>query len=295
MVHWYLCNTSGEAAHLTPRAPTALRTASTVNRIRCAPGPNRMPSNGPNHADSKRPSAAAGIDTALTEDGGAHFSTGQETRSHAFPWTKIVIPLDGTRLELRNAAVAGSTARALVIAANWPHELRASGPAMALFVAAHRFRAHANLGSGVRQTDPAEHQALARIAADMSPHDTLRAVEAACEVIPHDTTLRSLDPRVREAMVYLADGPHWRADKLAIHVGLSKSRLSRLFHAQVGMTLRSYALFRRLLQARVRRDDFSSIAALAQATGFADQAHLARTARRFLGKPISYGGRIVQA
>ncbi|WP_106975353.1 MULTISPECIES: helix-turn-helix domain-containing protein [unclassified Streptomyces] len=70
---------------------------------------------------------------------------------------------------------------------------------------------------------------------------------------------------------------------IAIEVGLSAPRLRALVRQDVGITL---TRLRRWGQLRTAIADLpDSTAALAAATaGFADQAHLARTARDFMGR-----------
>ncbi|WP_239476575.1 helix-turn-helix domain-containing protein [Nocardia arizonensis] len=74
-----------------------------------------------------------------------------------------------------------------------------------------------------------------------------------------------------------------RGADVARRVGLSPTRLSHLFAAQVGIPLRPYILWLRLRVAiaRVRAGD--DLAAAALAAGFDDGAHFTRTCRRTFG------------
>lgn len=73
---------------------------------------------------------------------------------------------------------------------------------------------------------------------------------------------------------------------LARRIGTSPHHLSRVFHAATGMTLSAYRTRLRLHRAIEMLTDSAQdphIADIAAATGFADQAHLARVFRRHLG------------
>lgn len=73
------------------------------------------------------------------------------------------------------------------------------------------------------------------------------------------------------------------AGVLASRAGISVSRLTHLFTAQVGIPLRRYVLWSRLRIAisRVRAGD--DLTAAAHGAGFADSAHLTRTTRTMFG------------
>jgi AraC-like DNA-binding protein len=64
---------------------------------------------------------------------------------------------------------------------------------------------------------------------------------------------------------------------------LSESRLQHLFRDQVGVPVRRYLLWHRYLTALSVLADGASVAYAAHAAGFADSAHLARTAMRMNG------------
>jgi len=70
--------------------------------------------------------------------------------------------------------------------------------------------------------------------------------------------------------------------ELGRRVGLSGYTLMRRFKAQLGVRIREYVLWRRLMVALELVDGRTTIADIAQRTGFYDQAHLTRTARRMV-------------
>jgi methylphosphotriester-DNA--protein-cysteine methyltransferase len=100
----------------------------------------------------------------------------------------------------------------------------------------------------------------------------------------------ALDPRVAHAVQEST-----RADSaaqirgIAADVGLSPSRMRALVRASVGIPLVRLRRWSRL-RAAIAGLPGESVAAAAASAGFADQAHLTRTARDLLGRaPASIG------
>ncbi|MGW5685696.1 helix-turn-helix domain-containing protein [Nonomuraea sp. NPDC003754] len=84
-----------------------------------------------------------------------------------------------------------------------------------------------------------------------------------------------------------ADSPELPIHAIAAEVGLSVPRLRALVRASVGIPLVRLRQWARL-RAAVAQLARSSVASAAATAGFADQAHLARTARAMLGRtPVS--------
>ncbi|MBV6761421.1 helix-turn-helix domain-containing protein [Rhodococcus opacus] len=90
----------------------------------------------------------------------------------------------------------------------------------------------------------------------------------------------------------VADGPVTTTD-LAVRGGLSTSRLTHLFGAQVGLPLRRYVLWTRLMIAVTEVGAGRDLTTAAHAAGFADSAHLTRTCRDIFGLPPSALSRTV--
>lgn len=99
-----------------------------------------------------------------------------------------------------------------------------------------------------------------------------------------DAPPHELDARIEEVLQILrdtvTDAP--TPDELGRRVGLSGYTLMRRFKAQLGVRIREYVLWRRLMVALELVDGRTTIAEIAQRTGFYDQAHLTRTARRMV-------------
>jgi AraC-like DNA-binding protein len=99
------------------------------------------------------------------------------------------------------------------------------------------------------------------------------------DVEPH-----ALDSRIDEVVRLLrdGDGDTPTPDELGRRVGLSGFTLMRRFKSELGVRIREYVLWRRLMFALTLVDGRRTVAEIAQRTGFYDQAHLTRTARRMV-------------
>jgi AraC-like DNA-binding protein len=90
-------------------------------------------------------------------------------------------------------------------------------------------------------------------------------------------------PAVDRLLALLADDPDAPLAVLAGAVGLSASRVTHLFRDQVGISLRSYRRWVRLLLAADAVRGGASLTDAAHGAGFADVAHLHRTFRDQFG------------
>jgi AraC-like DNA-binding protein len=119
------------------------------------------------------------------------------------------------------------------------------------------------------------------------------AVQAVCMQLVRDLSgaapREPSDPRVLAAIEYL----RLRVDEsvslpqVAKAAHLSPERFRHLFVEQTGMPLRTYVLWRRLLHVWTLLMAGENLSAAAHAAGFADSAHLSRTARTMFGLPPS--------
>lgn len=119
------------------------------------------------------------------------------------------------------------------------------------------------------------------------------AVQAVCMQLLHQisqtATREPSDPRVLAAIEYLrqrVDQPV-SLPEVAKTVNLSPERFRHLFVEQTGMPLRTYVLWRRLLHVWTLLMKGETLSGAAHAAGFADAAHLSRTARTMFGLPPS--------
>lgn len=96
-----------------------------------------------------------------------------------------------------------------------------------------------------------------------------------------------IDPRIGKAIDLVRE--NYLSEKLIIadiarHACLSEGRLIHLFTEQIGIPLRRYVLWMRLLTAlRLAAQGEKSLTDAAHFAGFSDSAHLSRTSRRMFG------------
>jgi AraC-like DNA-binding protein len=108
---------------------------------------------------------------------------------------------------------------------------------------------------------------------------------ALCELlIQRVSSFRSYDRMVVSAMRWLGRHPHGTVEQLGQDMGISNRQLQRRFCAAVGYgpkLFHSVLRFQRLLQLSGGAAGWRSLADLAAAAGYADQAHMTREVQRF--------------
>jgi AraC-like DNA-binding protein len=123
---------------------------------------------------------------------------------------------------------------------------------------------------------------------------TADAVEQACRALVRElagtaAATEPSDTRVLAAIAHIVEridnAPS--LEEVASLVNLSASRFRHLFVAQTGMPMRTYVLWRRLLHVWTLLMRGETLTGAAHAAGFADSAHLSRTARAMFGLPPS--------
>ncbi|HET8747391.1 MAG TPA: AraC family transcriptional regulator [Ramlibacter sp.] len=119
------------------------------------------------------------------------------------------------------------------------------------------------------------------------------AVRTVCLQLVHELSQTSprqaSDPRIvaaTEAIRQHIDQPV-TLEAVARIAHLSPSRFRHLFVEETGMPLRTYVLWRRLLHVWELLVEGDTLSGAAHAAGFADSAHLSRTARSMFGLPPS--------
>ena len=92
---------------------------------------------------------------------------------------------------------------------------------------------------------------------------------------------------LRRALHHLrgAIGQGLALDRLAVIAGASPFHLHRLFRQGTGLTPHGFLVQARLREARRRLESGAPVADVAAAAGFADQSHLTRSFKRFMGIP----------
>jgi AraC-like DNA-binding protein len=109
----------------------------------------------------------------------------------------------------------------------------------------------------------------------------------------------SIDARVRKALAMLetdrdaelgADlDAELGATGLAEAVGLSRNRFMALFSQEIGIPVRRYILWRRMMLAAVAIAGGATLTDAAHGAGFADSAHFARTMKSMFGVSATQG------
>ena len=173
------------------------------------------------------------------------------------------------------------------------HAIRESRErALVLFVEPESF-AGANLRSRGLQTVLEGLDPLSEVIGASTPDNWSRADEAVrrtlavAGVSEPATHLRWWrHPAVDEALLRLPDlVDNGRVDmsELAATIGVSTSRLTHVFSSEVGIPLRSYARWLRLVRAMERLAEGASITEAAHDARFADGAHFSRVFKEMFG------------
>ncbi|UQA56394.1 helix-turn-helix domain-containing protein [Polyangium aurulentum] len=193
--------------------------------------------------------------------------------------------------------------RVVVIPANLPHATASPGPALGLLYDPERSPrvagwARARGGAFALEGRLATRlgEALVAHRASLARPDVLDGLaREAAPLLESESASppRALDRRVARALEVLRDPDADREIVLA-QAGLSSAHLQALFVRDVGLPIRTFRLWRRLLRAlgASARHDATSAAHLA---GFADLAHFSRTCRRMLGySPTELRSKLLQ-
>ncbi|MET9544916.1 helix-turn-helix domain-containing protein [Streptomyces sp. NPDC006627] len=199
-----------------------------------------------------------------------------EVTWHRHPAWKLVLPLGG-RVRVGESAGAG-----VLVPPQYAHVCAASSAFVAVFVEPWCLRADPAAptwldGRTVRRLLDAMSGGGAGGVTDM---EALRA-----EVASFAGLRTGVDPRVPYAVRACAQAA--RIGAVAAELGLSPARLRALVAAEVGIplaTLRQWGRLRAAFGSLVGRGEAEGIAEAAAEAGFADQAHLTRAARRFIGR-----------
>lgn len=121
-----------------------------------------------------------------------------------------------------------------------------------------------------------------------TPPDCAKAKELSrlmLSALGRESTSAPLDSRIEAALDFVRRQPELKVSLglVAETVGLSEGRLGHLFSEQVGIPLRRYLLWMRLVRSVDALVAGASLTTAAHASGFADSAHFTRTFRRMFG------------
>lgn len=185
---------------------------------------------------------------------------------HRHPAWKVVLPVGG------QATVGTLCAAGMLVPPQLAHTCATSSPFVAVFLDPWRVRRGLGL---TRLEQPTVRRLLHALGAELD----LAAVSQELAAITGPAP--AIDPRVAHALDHC--GQATRLDTLAAEVDVSPPRLRALVHATVGIPLMRLRQWQRLRTA-VAALPGGPIATVAAAAGFADQAHLTRSARRLIGR-----------
>lgn len=215
----------------------------------------------------------------LTEPFGAAFTIVAETSPHAEHAVSVIVGLDcdvevtSARRNVRGPAV--------VIAPDTMHAARSPGPALSLSFDPELCP---GIAAFAREHGTSVLREPARIvrahAASLTTRDTLVGVGSEIASRFSGSGPRR-DRRIARLLDDLRDPDVDRSRAIA-STRLSPAHVAALFVRDVGVAMRTFLLWRRLLHglARVGPLDLTNAA---HAAGFADLAHFSRTCRRMLG------------
>ena len=229
----------------------------------------------------------------LAEGGGVHVASRARTSRHAHHAAKLLVPLEGFVEVGPSEGALHRTRAPHWIVPDEPNVAGCEGLCATFFFDPRLLEGR--LVTSLPRSGPIEGrvaealQAIAREALDGLRHDARDAQRAlARALVDADAPPRSEDRRVRAMRERLDDDPRFELATLAADVGLSPWHASRVFAETTGLPPQAYALWRKLLAGYAAQSEGASIATAAARAGFADQAHYARTARRFMGQPPTY-------
>lgn len=123
----------------------------------------------------------------------------------------------------------------------------------------------------------------------LAPDQVADAIDELTDQSRADYSRDLIDPRVQLTLTTVHAMPGRRAPlpELAKSVGLSPSRLGALFRRDIGLPLRRYLLWLRLIDAIEALARGATLTRAAHDAGFADSAHLTRTFHHMFGMPPS--------
>ena len=218
---------------------------------------------------------------------------------HSHHAIQVSIGLGGN---LRVQSRSGGAWRSLpgvITAADQPHRIACAGVLAQIYLdpegdtGRRLFRQRGGRGLlPIPESTCARTRALLRAPwADDPVHDSF------CGVIDEITRLvdsvaegpRPLDARVARATKILRSLPERRLplSQLAAEIHLSAVRLAHIFPAEIGLPVRRYLLWLRLIDAIEKVALGADLTNAAHDAGFSDSAHLTRTFRRMFGMPPS--------
>ncbi|WP_437547745.1 AraC family transcriptional regulator [Sorangium sp. So ce367] len=228
------------------------------------------------------------ISAVLADAFAVRASTAMGSTLHAEHGAAILVGLERevTVTEPGGAVVRG---RAVVVPPDLWHAAASPGPTLGFLYdpeAMPHVAGYARLRVG---PCPLEGRLLSRVEGAVAAHraslsrpDVLGGLaREVASLLARESPRRALDGRIARVLEALRDPAADR--RLAVsRAGVSEAHLQALFVRDVGLPIRTFQLWRRLLAALLAFAHLDATGA-AHAAGFADLAHFSRTCRRMLG------------
>jgi AraC-like DNA-binding protein len=229
------------------------------------------------------------IGALLTEPFGASLTCSARTSLHREHGTAVLIGVDG------DVTAAGVRGRAVIVPPDTEYAATSAGP-VAAFVfdpeLCPRIAARAR-ADGPRVLASGE-GAVVACRAELANPAVLAGIGGELERRLATGTPARGDRRIAQLVETLRD-PEADAVAAIARPRLSPAHLQALFARDIGIPMRTYRLWRRLLHALARVGPLDLTGA-AHAAGFADLAHFSRTCRRMLGyAPSELRARLAEA
>jgi len=227
----------------------------------------------------------------IDRNGFVHLAAASAVRTHASQAYKLVIGVD-TDVEVHVDGEC-ARARAILVAPNVVHSMRARGVAVACFAepgAMHvPYRADDTRIVIPSSAIAASLRSLATGVVRGRAVDDSSAAAEAYGLLRLEGPSR-VDRRVEQALVAVAADPDASFDRIALAQRLSSTRLRHLVRESTGLSLRRHRLWHRTLAATEHVVQGAMLTQAAADAGFADLAHFTRSFAGFFGRtPSSIG------
>ncbi|QRN96222.1 helix-turn-helix transcriptional regulator [Archangium violaceum] len=216
-----------------------------------------------------------------------------ETRPHAHHSFQLVLSL-GEPVSLADSRLRTRPCQAAIIPPDVEHAVAgAASAAVLLHVYPDDLVGRSLQTLGIARDSVADWQRAGECLVSLAPkapprhwHEAESLAQAMLLALRVDTASpRPTHPAVKRLLRLLPEALEGdvRLEALAPRVGLSTSRLSHLFRAEVGLALRPYILWLRLHRAAEHLRAGAPLTTAAHAAGFTDSAHLSHVFRRVFG------------
>jgi len=221
---------------------------------------------------------------------------GEPSRAHAHHAIQVTLAFPGDRVKVRAPGGTWKAHEAFIVAAQQRHEFDARDQRVAQLFVEPESRDGRGLQlrhrrQGISALDPAllsrELRALVRAYENREDDPALQelaqqAIAVVANTAEHDAPLDERIVRAIERVRARLDERITLRD-IAAAVHISPERFRHLFVEQTGVRFRAYVLWLRIEVALAAYVGGASLTAAAQASGFADSAHLSRTFRSMFG------------